>query len=72
MKQEKDKKAYSSNELITELGLKVSSELWKYIVINNHIKKQNLLSHHYNIAFNDFRKWFKEDIMASEIRPTYG
>lgn len=50
----------SKNDLIEQLGLKFGTELWKYVMTHRDIKKQDLLAHHYNIAFNVFRKWFNE------------
>jgi len=61
-----------SSELIRELGLKLGSELWKFVIINRHMKKQDSLSHHYNIAFNTFRRWFEEDIIFSGISMNRG
>ncbi len=55
----------SKSDLIEELGLKFGTELWKYIMAHKDIKKQDLLSHHYNIAFNVFRKWFNEVKLSS-------
>jgi len=54
-----------TNDLIEQLGLKAGTELWKYIMTHRNIKKQDLLSHHYNIAFNVFRKWFNEVKLSS-------
>lgn len=39
-----------SRELITELGFIVVSGLWKYVIPNRNNKKQDLLSHHYDIV----------------------
>lgn len=50
----------SNTDLIEKLAIESGTELWKYIMTNRNIKKQDLLAHHYNIAFNVFRKWFKE------------
>lgn len=61
-----------NSELIRELGLKVGSELWKFVIIDRRMKKQDLLSHHYNIAFNNFKRWFEEDIIFSGINMNLG
>jgi hypothetical protein len=57
-------------DLIKKLSLEVSTELWKYAMTTRNIKKQDLLIHHYNIAFNVFRKWF-EQVKVSGIKVAY-
>jgi hypothetical protein len=59
----------SDMDFIKELGLNITSQLAKYILTHRNIKKQDLLAHHYNIAFNAFRNWFQE-IKLSGIQVT--
>lgn len=55
----------SNGGWIEELGVKVGTEIWKYVFTHHNIKKQDLLAHHYSIVFNVFRKWFKEIKLSS-------